>query len=178
MNENIIVDGSKNVIEYIGKAFEGAKPSLAAISGLVAYVMFPDKMHLISAVAVIVASVLDVITKSYAICKKEGGYLTAVKKQAFYSKELWKGAEVKLTSYLIIFILTGLAYRVVYLEQIGIVLSTYVYTVMFMREFQSNVENLIDAGADLNWLLAFSKSKNKEIMDKHGIKDGGNSNDL
>ena len=49
---------------------------------------------------------------------------------------------------------------------------------MFMREFQSNVENLIDAGADLNWLLAFSKSKNKEIMDKHGIKDGGNSNDL
>jgi hypothetical protein len=35
---------------------------------------------------------------------------------------------------------------------------------MFMREFQSNIENLIEAGADLQWLLLFSKKKNQQLL--------------
>jgi len=65
---------------------------------------------------------------------------------------------------LTIAILTGLSYRVIYLKKAGIFLASFVYSVMFMREFQSNIENLIEAGADLHWLLLFSKKKNKELM--------------
>ena len=50
-------------------------------------------------------------------------------------------------------------------------IASFVYSVMFMREFQSNIENLIEAGADLQWLLLFSKKKNKELMEKEGIKN-------
>ena len=61
-------------------------------------------------------------------------------------------------------ILTGLSYRVIYLKEAGIIIASFVYSVMFMREFQSNIENLIEAGADLHWLLLFSKKKNKDLM--------------
>ena len=70
-----------------------------------------------------------------------------------FSKTLWKGTEVKIVSYLTIAILTGLSYRVMYLKEAGIMLGSFVYSVMFMREFQSNIENLQEAGADLNWLF-------------------------
>ncbi|HHX13040.1 MAG TPA: hypothetical protein GX731_09465, partial [Clostridiales bacterium] len=72
--------------------------------------------------------------------------------------------EVKIVSYLSVAILTGISYRLIYLKEVGIVFASYVYVAMFMREFQSNVENLIEAGADLRWLLLWSKKKNKDLM--------------
>ena len=61
-------------------------------------------------------------------------------------------------------ILTGLSYRVVFLEAAGIFLASFVYVVLFIREFQSNVENLIAGGAKLQWLLLFTRRKEQEIM--------------
>lgn len=153
-----------NVYGYMCKAFSGEKPILGVIWGYVSYVIFPDKMYLLSLIAVLIASLLDIATKSYSICKKYGGYKNAVKEKKLFSKSLWKGTEVKIVSYLTVAILTGLSYRVIYLETAGIVLASFVYSVMFMREFQSNIENLIEAGADLDWLLLFSKKKNKELL--------------
>ena len=161
----------QNMYEYISKAFTGAKPMLGLALSVISYIIFPEKAYFISLMAVLGAAFLDIITKNYAICKKHGGYKKATKDGKLFSKTLWKGTEVKIVSYLIISILTGLSYRVIYLKQAGILIASFVYSVMFMREFQSNIENLIEAGADLQWLLLFSKKKNKELMEKEGVKE-------
>lgn len=154
----------KNVYGYISKSFEGLKPFFGFIFSCLFYVMFPDNVHMLALMAVLSASIMDIFTKSYSICKNNGGYKNAVREKKLFSKNLWKGTEVKIVSYLTISILTGLSYRVIYLKEAGIVLASFVYSVMFMREFQSNIENLIEAGADLDWLLLFSKKKNKQLM--------------
>lgn len=154
----------KNVYGYISKSFEGMKPLFGFIFSGLFYVMFPDNVHMLALVAVLLASIMDIFTKSYSICKNNGGYRNAVRIKKLFSKSLWKGTEVKIVSYLSISILTGLSYRVIFLKEAGIVLASFVYSVMFMREFQSNIENLIEAGADLHWLLLFSKKKNKDLM--------------
>ncbi|HHX60992.1 MAG TPA: hypothetical protein GX707_09825 [Epulopiscium sp.] len=160
MDEEIL----KNVFGYIGKAFTGLKPTFAFVFSCACYVIFPDDLHLWALVAVLVASLMDIFTKSYAICMTNGGYKNAVKIKRLFSKNLWKGTEIKIVSYLSIAILTGISYRVIYLKEVGIIFASFIYTVMFMREFQSNVENLIEAGADLHWLLLWSKKKNKDLM--------------
>lgn len=154
----------KNTWGYITKAFTSPSPIMTLIGGWIGYVMFPDKAYFYAMAAVIAAALCDILTKSYSICKKHGGYKNALKEKKLFSKSLWKGTEVKIISYLTISILTGLSYRVIYLKQAGIMLGTFVYSVMFMREFQSNIENLIEAGADLDWLLLFAKKKNKDLM--------------
>lgn len=154
----------KNVMEYLEKAFSGAKPIFGAISGALCYICFPDKAYLLSLLAVMAAAMMDIVTKSYSIIVKNGGYKNAVKTKKLFSKTLWIGTERKIVSYLTIAILAGLSYRVVYVKEAGIIIASFVYSVMFMREFQSNIENLIEAGADLQWLLLFSKKKNKDLM--------------
>lgn len=161
----------KSIAEYISKAFTGAKPFLGLIASWIGYIMFPERVYFLSLMAVLGAAFLDIITKSIAITKKYGGYKEAVKSKKLFSKSLWEGTKVKIFSYLIISILTGLSYRAIYLKEAGILIASFVYSVMFMREFQSNIENLIEAGADLHWLLLFSRKKNKELLDREGINE-------
>ncbi|MDR7856076.1 hypothetical protein [Tissierella sp.] len=158
------VNTLKDIGGYIDRAFTGAKPVLGAIVTFAGFVMFPVQFYRTSFLAVFAAAIIDAITKIYSICKKNGGYKNSVKKKKVFSKTLWKGTEVKFVSYLMISVLTGLSYRVVYLEGLGIFIASFVYSVMFMREFQSNIENLIEAGAKLDWLLLFARKKNKELM--------------
>lgn len=164
-----------NTYDYIQKAFSGLKPVLGAIAGFACYVCFPDRAYMLALMAVLAAAMADIFTKSYSIVKRNGGYKKAVESGKLFSKTLWKGTEVKIVSYLTIAILTGLSYRVIYLKEAGIMLGSFVYSVMFMREFQSNIENLIEAGADLHWLLLFSRKKNKTLMEPY--EEGGEEND-
>ena len=166
MDLEVVMDADifKNIMDYLGKAFTGIKPTLGAVTGFVCYVCFPDRAYLLALTAVMAASFLDIITKSYSIIKRNGGYRKAMRSKELFSKQLWLGTERKIVSYTVVAILTGLSYRVIYLKEVGIMIGTFVYSVMFMREFQSNVENLIEAGADLGWLLLFSKKKNKDLM--------------
>lgn len=160
MDEKII----KNVYRYLEKAFTESKPVFAFVFSCISYVIFPDDLHLWALVAVLVASLMDIFTKSYAICKTNGGYRNAVEIKRLFSKDLWKGTEIKIVSYLSVAILTGISYRLIYLKEVGVIFASFIYTIMFMREFQSNIENLIEAGADLHWLLLWSKKKNKDLM--------------
>lgn len=157
----------KNIWDYLDTVFTGAKPFLGALSGIICYVCFPDRAYLLALMAVLGAASMDIVTKIISIVYNNGGWMNSIKKKKLFSKQFWKGTERKIISYLIISILTGLSYRVIYLKEAGILLGTFVYSVMFMREFQSNVENLIEAGADLHWLLLFSKKKNKELMKEY-----------
>lgn len=150
--------------EYIEKAFTGAKPFIAALLSFLWYVCFPDRAFLIALCCVIGAAFLDIVTKSISISKNNGGFVNAIKIRKLFSKTLWTGTVTKIYAYAIVCILTGLAYRVIFLKEAGIILGSFVYSVMFMREFQSNIENLVEAGADLRWLLLFAKKKNKDLM--------------
>lgn len=154
----------EKITEYIDKAFTGLNPILGGIISFFCYVCFPDRLFLIAMCAVIGAALFDILTKVICICKKNGGYKKAVKSGQLFSKTLWTGSVTKIYAYTIVCILTGLAYRVIFLQEAGIILGSFVYSVMFMREFQSNIENLVDTGADLHWLLLFARKKNKDLM--------------
>ncbi|MPM93970.1 hypothetical protein SDC9_141112 [bioreactor metagenome] len=170
-------------IKYFEKVFAGVKPVFAAFISAVSYIMFPDKSMMIALCMVLGASLLDIITKWVAICSKAGGYINAIKSKKLSSKAMWDGTRIKIFSYLIVAILTGMAYRVIYLQQFGILLASFVYTIMFLREFESNVENLCDSGSELKWLLLFTRKKSKEVLQNYSeekpskeavLKDGEN----
>ena len=168
------MDLLERTVEYISKAFTGLKPLYGSILGVISYLFFPEKAYFLALMAVIIASTLDIFTKIYALCMVNGGYRKAVKSGKLFSKSLWKGTEVKIVSYIIVTLLTGLSYRVIFLKEAGILIASFVYSVMFMREFQSNIENLCEAGADLDWLLIFAKKKNKDLMKDIKKEEGDN----
>ena len=151
-------------LKYFEKAFSGLKPVIAWILAAIGYILFPDKIYLYAVMAVTGAALCDIVTKWWSICRINGGYVRAIELHKLQSRALWDGTKVKIFSYLVVMILTGLSYRVVFLEAAGIFLASFVYVVLFIREFQSNVENLIAGGAKLQWLLLFTRRKEQEIM--------------
>jgi hypothetical protein len=155
----------EQLYNYFEKVISGAKPILGAIIAAITYVMFPDRAYQTAAMSVGIAMMLDIITKYMALSNEAHGFRNAVKTRKIYSQTLWIKTRIKLTSYLIIAILAGLAYRVSYLEQIGVFFATVVYAVIFLREAQSILENLSDAGADVKWLIKWTKRKQKSILE-------------
>ena len=162
---------------YIAKAMAGAIPYLGAFIGICNYVLFPDKAILTSACAVGALIILDIITKYVALSHQAGGYMKAVRNCSISSNKLWDGTRIKLYSYLVVAILVGLSYRVVQLEQLSVFLASVVYSILFLREAQSVLENLCDAGADFRWLLRWTKNKQEQIFDQEGIDEEGDNNE-
>jgi hypothetical protein len=142
-------------------------------------VLFPDAAHIPGAIAVGIAFLLDIFTKLYSLAKISGGYIKAIEKKIILSDTLWKKTSIKIYSYFIILILAGLSARVTPLEIVGIGFATFAYAVIFIRETQSNLENLIEAGAD--WLkpfLLWSKRKEKDIYVQVGIESEQNNENM
>lgn len=162
---------------YIAKAMAGAIPYLGAFLGIFNYVLFPDKAILTSACAVGALIILDIITKYVALSHQAGGYMKAVRNCSISSNKLWEGTRIKLYSYLVVAILVGLSYRVVQLEQLSVFLASVVYSILFLREAQSVLENLCDAGADFRWLLRWTKNKQDQIFDQEGIGEEDDNNE-
>ena len=159
-----MLDDFTQFVKYFEKAFSGLKPIIAWALTALGCILFPDQIYLFAVMAVTGAALCDVITKWWSICRINGGYIKAIETHKLQSRALWDGTKVKIFSYLIVMILTGLSYRVVFLEAAGIFLASFVYMILFIREFQSNVENLIAGGAKLQWLLLFTRRKEQEIM--------------
>lgn len=151
--------------EYFMKLTADHKPLIGTILGFMHYWMFPEKCFETAAIAVGIMILLDIITKYVAISRQNDGYRAALKSKKISSNALWKGTSIKIYSYAIIFLVTGLSYQVTFFKQASIFLSTVVYTVVFLREFQSILENLNESGADLGWLLIWSRKKEKQILE-------------
>lgn len=151
--------------DFFAKACTGTKPLWAFAWAWINYILFPDDAYLTAFCAVGVAMILDIATKYYAYIRKHGSYSTAVKVGAISSAALWEGTKIKLMSYLIVFILTGVSYRVTVFSQASIFAGSVVYSVIFLREAQSVVENLCEAGAKLQWLVFLAKKKQEDILD-------------
>lgn len=127
--------------------------------------IFPEKTLMYAAIAVLIAMVMDVATKYYALSVQNGGYRKARRNCEISSHKFWRGISIKLITYAAIVILAGLSYRITTLEAVGSVLSGVMYGAMFFREVQSITENLHAAGGDVGWLRALAKKREKQILD-------------
>lgn len=164
-------------MDYLRHAFEGCKPFLAFIMSSIMYVMFPEKAYLTAFYAVVGTMLLDILTKYYAIARQNEGFWKSIKDRHINSNDMWHGTKNKIFSYLVIFILAGLSYRVAPIAGVSVFLATTIYSVLFLREAQSILENLVDAGNDVGWLLIFVQKKQKEVL-KEDVTENKNSNDL
>lgn len=154
---------------YLKTAFESVKPIGALLLSCIMYVMFPESSYLTAFCAVTGVMVLDIITKYYSISVKHGGLWKSIKGKFINSNSMWIGTSKKIFAYLIIFIMVGLSYRISPIAGISAFLATVVYSVLFLRECQSILENLNDAGSDVGWLLAIVKKRKTRIFEDEGI---------
>lgn len=163
---------------FFQKLWDTVNPYLAAIWAVICWMMFPGESYYPAAIAVGIAVVLDLMTKLRALAINHGGYIAATKKKIILSDTLWRKTRTKLIAYMVIMILAGLSVRVAPLEKMGIFMATIIYSIIFVRECQSNVENLIEAGADgLKPFLFWLRKKEKVICEIDSNTEGGSKNE-
>lgn len=156
----------KEYVEYVEKAFTGIKPGIGFLSSIISYLLFPDYAYQTSAMVLGVAIILDIVTKYMALSHEANGYRNAVRTRKIFSGTLFEKSKRKIILYLILAILAGLAYRVTPLAQFGIFFGTTMYAVLFLREAQSILENLDDAGYEVGWIINWAKKKEKEVLNE------------
>ena len=109
-------------------------------------------------------TLFDIATKYHSIALKNGGMIKAFKEGHISSSKFWLGTRRKIVSYLTIMALLGLSVRFEALGVIASFMSTLVYFLLFLRESQSILENLIDAGySELDFFLKFITRKEKQV---------------
>ena len=156
-----------DVSKYLEKAFEMTSVILASMFTVISYILFPTDAYVPAVLALGCTVVLDIITKYYALSVTNGGFRKALTNKAISSHKLWVGTQRKLISYLVIMILCGLSVRVTVLTTVATFLSTSAFSVMFLREAQSCIENLVEAGnTDLLWILAWLQHKENKVKDE------------
>lgn len=166
----------QDVLDYICGAVSKVQPFTAGVVTVINYILFPDKAYIAPAIGVAGAMIMDILTKYYALAVKNGGLWKAIKVGAIKSDSLWKGTQRKLIGYLSIMILCGLSMRMVPIAGIAVGFTTIVYSVLFLRESQSCVENLVDAGhTDFEWIIRLLKRKQKKILEEDKTEDYNDS---
>lgn len=164
--------------EYLSKAMNSVGIAWGTLLTAINFILFPDRAYAYAAFALGFAVIVDIFSKYVAITSRHGGLKKSFRMGKLFSKTLWKGTKVKLQAYLSISIMVGLSYRLNSLPgaftSVSIFMATVVYTVLFLREFQSILENFRDAGAkNVEWLLIWSRSKENEIFKQNNIKVSG-----
>lgn len=164
-----------SIRDYLGKAASGLRIVFGFLLTSLSYIMFPEQAYKNAAIALGIAVLMDIVSKYVAIAINNGGFKKAFKEGKIFSKSLWEGTKVKLITYLSISIMVGASYQLNALPEafasVSQFMATIVYTVLYLREFQSMLENFRDAGADVEWLLIFTRKREKEILKKEGIDD-------
>lgn len=153
--------------DLITKVWESVRPGFALAWACITWLIFPEESFTVWCAALWIAVALDLLTRWYAIFKKAGGIRKALKSKAWNSKEMYEKTSIKIISYLVIQILAGLSLRLVDIPYISNIVATVVYSFLFFREFASNIENLVEAGADyLKPLLFWVKKKKDEVLEE------------
>ena len=117
----------------------------AAWAWIVTFV-FPTASIKTAAGAVLILMGLDLITKIFALAKKNGGLKRALRTHKISSSKFAKGTLDKLIIFGVMLIIGGCAYKLMLIKDIAIWFTQAVYTIMFLRDVLSIIENLNDAG--------------------------------
>jgi hypothetical protein len=153
--------------ELFNKVCDTVRPAMAFIGAAITYLLFPDTSFIGWCAAVWIAMLLDLFTRWRVIFKKNGGVVKAFQSKAWNSHDMFEKSKDKIITYLVIMVLAGLSYRLIDIPFISNAVATVVYAFLFFREFISNIENLIEAGADyLKPLLFWVKKKEKDVLKK------------
>ncbi len=158
--------------ESFNKVFESVKPAVALLWAGITYLIFPEKSFVAWCIALWVAVILDLLTRWFAIFTKNGGIMKALKTKAWNSETMFHKTAAKIFAYLVIQILAGLSMRLVSIDYASNIVATVVYAFLFFREFASNIENLIDAGADyLRPLLFWVKKQESKVIQEQDVNE-------
>ena len=150
--------------ENIKKLFEN--DVIVAIGSIWAWLMtflFPTATIKTAAGAVMIIMCLDLVTKFFAIAKQSGGIIAAFRKRCITSKKFAKGTLDKLIIFGVMLIISGCAYNLLVVEELAVWFSQMVFTLMFLRDVISIIENLNDAG--IQGLGLFKKMVKKKLDD-------------
>ncbi|MCK9324482.1 MAG: phage holin family protein [Bacteroidales bacterium] len=150
-------------MEQLKGIYEGIVSNWLAglVVGFLAYLIQPTAAFY----ALWVAVGLDLLTKIVALSYGSGGFIRAIKCQNLNSHTMFRKAFVKILAY---FTLTVVAYQskyIIAIEAVPILFSTIIYSILFLVEVHSIIENLIAAGCDdlKPLLMRFDNEKKRAI---------------
>lgn len=157
----------REMSNYLVGALHALNQVIVVIGAILSFVLYPNAIYQVYALAVAVVVAVDLITKYYAISVKNGGLTNSLKTKKITSNNMWIGTRKKIVSYFVIMLLVGLSYHFEMLLFPAEYIGSMAYLVMFLRECQSILENLIDAGyEDLDWLRLILKNKSDDVLEK------------
>jgi phage-related holin len=161
------------VASYLVHAWIAVNPFLKWAGSILAYVLFPTETYVTYGMIVGGMVIADLITKYYAVAKNNGGLWNAIKTGKLSSNSMWIGTRKKIVSYFLVMILVGLSYRFELLQAPAEFLGTLAYTVIFLREGQSIIENMMEAGyrRELGWIHLVIRRRKSKALESVGITE-------
>ncbi len=154
--------------EYLKKLFTNKPVVFASIywARLVSF-LFPTTKSLAAAKAVLIIMVVDLFTKIFALVRQNGGLILAIRAKSINSSKLAKGTFDKLIVFGIMLIICGSSYNVLPIKDLSIWFTQTMFTLMFLRDTLSIIENLRDANiAGLGPLKKAVENKISKVVDK------------
>lgn len=163
--------------EHIKKLFDNEViVGLGAIWAWVLTFLFPTSTIATAAGAVLILMGLDLVTKIFALSKRNGGLKRALRTHKISSNKFAKGTIDKLIIFGVMLIIGGCAYNLMLIKDIAIWFTQAVFSIMFLRDVLSIIENLNDAGVQgLGLFRKLVKSKLDEIVDPNNNKEEDDS---
>lgn len=169
-----------DLLDYTKKLFQNEILLALSFVGTLLYrFFFPEQQYLLGAAAVFAIMALDLLTKLIALSRRSGGFFKAIKTHKITSAAFAKGTIDKLIIFAVMLIICGCAYRLVVIADIAVWFTQIVFTLMFLRDLLSIIENLSDAGVGgLGPFRKVVKKKMSEFVDPDDTENiGGNSDE-
>lgn len=166
-----------DIFSYIKKLFDNDILLVLSVIGTYAYrFFFPEQQYLYGALAVLAIMLLDLTTRLFALSRQSGGFRKAIKTKKINSTSFIKGTIDKLIVFIVMLILCGCAYRLVVISELAVWFTQIVFTLMFLRDLLSIIENLNDAG--VGGLQLFKKAVKKKMNDYFDMEDTNDEDKL
>ena len=145
--------------------------SVGLIWATIVEFLLPTDMMKTAAVAVLIVMGLDLITRLFAISKKAHGFIRAIKCHKLTSAKFAKGTLDKLIVFGVMLIISAAAYKLMLVETLANWFVQIVFTIMFLRDTISILENLAEAGVKgLGLFQKLVKKKMDDVLEENGIE--------
>jgi len=161
------------MIDSIKKLFDNyIVVGVGAVWGWIITFLFPTEATKTATIAVLVVMGLDLITRIFAIIKQSKGLRKAIKSHKLTSAKFAKGTLDKLIIFGVMLVISGCAYQLVVIEELATWFTQVVFTIMFLRDVLSIIENLSEAGVSGLGLFKhvvrkkFTDYVDKDVLDK------------
>lgn len=148
---------------------------IGAVWAWVVTFLFPTSTIATAAGAVLILMGLDLITKIFALARQNGGIKKALRTHKINSSRFAKGTLDKLIIFGVMLIIGACAYSLMLIKDIAIWFTQAVFSIMFLRDVLSIIENLDDAGVQgLGLFKHVVKRKLDEYIPKDPCEDPEN----